>query len=75
VTAGELGGGNGGDTSYSVAPDPDRGWAVYGLPPGLTASAAGVLSGKPQLAGSYVVIAMVSRGGGWGYALFRFKIT
>jgi hypothetical protein len=48
---------------------------VYGLPPGLTASAAGVLSGKPQLAGSYVVIAMVSRGGGWGYALFRFKIT
>ncbi len=50
-------------------------WAAYGLPPGLTASTAGVISGKPQLTGTFTVIVTVSRAGGWGYAMLKLKIT
>lgn len=52
-------------------------WKVFGLPPGLSATGAGVISGKPTAAGSYTVevLATARSGGGVGSHAFSLAIA
>jgi uncharacterized protein (TIGR03437 family) len=50
-------------------------WSAIGVPPGLTMTSAGVISGTPTTAGTYTITVSVSSGGQTGKAMFNVMVT